>query len=625
MSSTRYRSTSSHPAVSSSRWVAPPNTFGYNTPSPTSRGIPSGPTTRDLYPTRVATDLNSIPDEQLYAGQNSYGSTSTRLDSMQPSTYRDRGLLGGSYAGGQSRMTTSSAEPGVRRTIGGSLPSSTVSSHTLPSSIGARNGTLASGRPPQASSMPQYTHTYNTSSGAYGSSRAYCDTYTSGSSTRPPTLTGGYSGTTLPSSDRLSGAAADRNGGYGAPSSSTGAFTNSQPSNYNLSSNVSATNRSHNPVPPSTVPPPSSSQLWRESKMHGEREGISTRVVSPMGSPSHSNVSRWNYVPQGFRNLGNTCFMNAALQALLAMPSLISTLEREVTSRDLRSAYLAKDLIELADTKALSRGVILQSLKRKVGDRNNEFSSFGQNDGHEFLRTLLLCVHEEINRVVGKKPYQELKDDPREHDDDAARRWAEYHVRRDDSVINDFFAGQKKTVRTCDSCNTKSLNFDPFLDLSLPVPSSSSAKAIEVEQLISSFTGKERLSSTDSMFICPTCKKPRDAVQTTTIQVWPQSLVLHLSRFSSHKGRKVTTAVDFDKELKVEEAWGGSSSSRGLPTYVLTAVVVHTGSMDYGHYFAYVQVGTTWYLCDDSSIREVSSKDALREAAGAYMLFYIRK
>eukprot|EP00658_Telonema_sp_P-2_P001948 TRINITY_DN10725_c0_g1_i7.p1 TRINITY_DN10725_c0_g1~~TRINITY_DN10725_c0_g1_i7.p1 ORF type:complete len:372 (-),score=55.77 TRINITY_DN10725_c0_g1_i7:91-1206(-) len=338
-----------------------------------------------------------------------------------------------------------------------------------------------------------------------------------------------------------------------------------------------------------------------------------------MGSPSQSGGGGGisNYIPKGFRNLGNTCFMNAALQALLAVPKFMLSLKREGPDR---SAYLTNDLLELADPSTPSRGPCLQSLKKKVGNRNSEFSSYGQNDSHEFIRTLLLCVHEEINRIRGKKPYEEIKDDPRESDNDAAKRWAEYHLRRDDSAINDIFAGQKKTVRTCKKCNTRSLNFDPFLDLSLALKGSDS---VQIEDLLAFFTGEEFLSSTDCMFICPSCKKPRDAVQHTTIQVWPQSLVLHLARFTN-KGKKITTGVDYDKTLKIEAKWGGEASSRGLPNYDLTGVVIHTGSMDFGHYYAYVKVGSKWYLCDDNTISESSSGAAIKEHRGAYMLFYSR-
>jgi ubiquitin carboxyl-terminal hydrolase 2 len=39
--------------------------------------------------------------------------------------------------------------------------------------------------------------------------------------------------------------------------------------------------------------------------------------------------------------------------------------------------------------------------------------------------------------------------------------------------VTDIFVGQLKSVLTCTHCDYKSVTFDPFWDLSLPIPSSS--------------------------------------------------------------------------------------------------------------------------------------------------------
>lgn len=41
------------------------------------------------------------------------------------------------------------------------------------------------------------------------------------------------------------------------------------------------------------------------------------------------------------------------------------------------------------------------------------------------------------------------------------------------SLFIDIFVGQLRSVLTCTHCNYKSVTFDPFWDLSLPIPTSS--------------------------------------------------------------------------------------------------------------------------------------------------------
>jgi len=52
----------------------------------------------------------------------------------------------------------------------------------------------------------------------------------------------------------------------------------------------------------------------------------------------------------------------------------------------------------------------------------------------------------------------------------AEKAWRDY-VRKNDSIITDIFAGQLQSTVECSVCQHKSYTFDPFLDLSVPVPS----------------------------------------------------------------------------------------------------------------------------------------------------------
>ena len=57
--------------------------------------------------------------------------------------------------------------------------------------------------------------------------------------------------------------------------------------------------------------------------------------------------------------------------------------------------------------------------------------------------------------------------------------------------------------------------------------------------------------------------------------------------------------------------------------YDLFGVAVHHGTMDKGHYTAYVRSGADWFHCDDAVVT-LTSAEEVRSCMG-YMLFYVQK
>lgn len=55
--------------------------------------------------------------------------------------------------------------------------------------------------------------------------------------------------------------------------------------------------------------------------------------------------------------------------------------------------------------------------------------------------------------------------------------------------------------------------------------------------------------------------------------------------------------------------------------YNLSAVIVHKGGYDSGHYVSYAKEGRDWFLFDDSKVVLASEGDVLN--AEAYLLIYV--
>jgi len=181
----------------------------------------------------------------------------------------------------------------------------------------------------------------------------------------------------------------------------------------------------------------------------------------------------------GLRNLGNTCFMNSALQCLSNCDPLRRYFLSGAYRTDVnKSNRLGTGGVLVEEFAALVRSIWSASphsifdplsFKYALGRFEGRFMGYHQQDSQEFLSALLDRVHEDLNRVQ-VKPYTETPDRAGRSDTAVADETWELHRSRNDSQIVDLFHGQLKSTVTCPTCSHISVTFDPFMFLSLPMP-----------------------------------------------------------------------------------------------------------------------------------------------------------
>lgn len=212
--------------------------------------------------------------------------------------------------------------------------------------------------------------------------------------------------------------------------------------------------------------------------------GPSTTTSRPLtrSQPSLERSTAPTKGIKGLTNLGNTCFMNSALQCLSNTPELKEYFVSRVYEQEVNEdnplgnggalAQAFGGLIQQLWSGQGSSAFTPRDFKWSLARFAPQFSGYAQQDTQELLAFLLDGLHEDLNRIK-KKPYIEAPDwaggGTREMVAFAKRQWDIYKM-RNDSVIVDLFQGQYKSTLVCPVCAKVSIKFDPFMYLTLPLP-----------------------------------------------------------------------------------------------------------------------------------------------------------
>ncbi|KAF8072683.1 UBP26 [Scenedesmus sp. PABB004] len=291
--------------------------------------------------------------------------------------------------------------------------------------------------------------------------------------------------------------------------------------------------------------------------------------------------------PAGLRNLGNTCYVNAALQFLAAIPNFrraLYVLEDGIAGQD-----IIRQLRELF--------VELRFGPRRYVDpepfaNSLQLNHAVQQDGQEFLKLLLT----KLEAVFAASQQQDVA-----------------------SVVQRLFRGHFSYVTTCRSCGRASEGSRrqvEYYELPLQVQGMPSLQ----HSLVAALSPDELVG--DNQYFCESCGTKCDAERQMALRSLPRYLCLSLQRFvfdlaTCDKKKamdKLTIPTTLDVAGLLASAGGAAAEHAPLrpgspgAEYELAAVLIHKGSSaSHGHYVAHIRMpeSGTWWRFDDESAEEM--------------------
>ncbi|KAI3985759.1 hypothetical protein MKX01_030673 [Papaver californicum] len=385
------------------------------------------------------------------------------------------------------------------------------------------------------------------------------------------------------------------------------------------------------------------------------RKIMVSSTTSTVGSPDYKNGSKelmlmmrrnsnscfpWGL--RGLNNLGNTCFMNSVLQALIHTPPLRNYFLSDRHNRESCRKTSADRLCLCCDIDAIFTSVF-------SGDRapysparflfswwqhSANLASYEQQDAHEFFISMLDRIHEREGQVTAQNKENE-----------------DCHC-----IGHKVFSGILRSDVTCTTCGFTSTTYDPCVDISLdlntssvspkdvtekPTKSNQNAGISTLVGCLDLFTRPEKLGSDQKLF-CQHCQTKENSLKQMSIRKLPLVLCFHIKRFEHSPVRKMSRKIDrylqFPFSLDMIPylsssivrnrfgnrifAFEGDESDMSTEFEVF-AVVSHSGKLESGHYVTYLRLRSQWYKCDDAWVTQVSER--LVRASQVYLIYYVQK
>lgn len=321
----------------------------------------------------------------------------------------------------------------------------------------------------------------------------------------------------------------------------------------------------------------------------------------------------------GLINYGNTCYLNSAIQCLMATDVLTQFfLDNKFDKPNNIMTHEWSKLVEgfYEENCTISPLSFYKRFIQLSVKKNLDFRVSSQNDVQEFLIFLIDQFHEEIKKKVIITISGKIINDNDKLAFQAMKEWRNF-FKDNYSKIIDIFYGQlvsQISIMKNNKLHLESTTYSPICFFSLPIPDNETCNIFDCFDL---FT-KDNILENDSQWKCDKTNKYYDGVQNVKVWKFPDILIINFKRFDNY-GRKINKLIDFPiYNLDLNKYCIGYHKYKSK--FELYGICNHVGNLNFGHYYAYCKNGNNWYNFNDDSISMIDEDKIVNN--NAYCLFY---
>lgn len=274
----------------------------------------------------------------------------------------------------------------------------------------------------------------------------------------------------------------------------------------------------------------------------------------------------------GLNNLGNTCYLNSALQIIVNCTVLTKVILSQTFKSPILNTY--KQFLINYKRNDIRSSISPYDIKTMVGQKDKRFLNNAQHDSHEFLINLMEILDDEL-----KNEYKE-------------NQTSILGIKLEDLMSNIFDTTVSSIIYSEDT-DEKSKNRIGEKILSLPIPNS---RQISLDDCLNLYTKIEKLTG-DSQWRSEKENKLVDAYKRLYLKSLPKYLLIQLKRFAFFSfSNKNDNDVEVPLNLKIKDY-----------NYELRGIIFHMGGANGGHYISIIKKEDKWFACNDNSVTEINN------------------
>ena len=330
----------------------------------------------------------------------------------------------------------------------------------------------------------------------------------------------------------------------------------------------------------------------------------------------------------GLQNLGNTCFLNSAMQCfshtyelndMLDNEDILSKINNKPQSvllhqwNELRKLLWSKNCI-------ITPGGFVHNIQQvSIKLNNDNFAGWAQNDLPEFIYFMMDGFHTALSREVDIQISGNAQNSRDRLAKIAYTMVKNMYAKEYSEMIPVFFGIQFSTIHNLQKNIEKSIKAEPYFMLDLPNPDTPSPSLLECIQLYI----EDEVMSGDNAWYNDKTKEKEDVIK--SLQFWslPTILIMNLKRFNKIHFRKNNCYVDIPlTPIDLSKYVVGYQKESYV--YELYGICNHSGNVMGGHYTANVKTNNGWYHFNDRHVTKITDESKIISTM-EYCLFFRKK